>query len=42
MKGMTNKELKTLLEILADLIEAKAATVKEAAEIIRKSADKLK
>ena len=33
--GMTNVEFNTVLEMLAQLIESKAATVQEAAEIVR-------
>ena len=37
MEEMTNTELNTLLELLAQLIEAKAKTPAEAAEIVRKA-----
>lgn len=37
MEEMTNAELNTLLELLAQLIEAKAKTTAEAAEIVRKA-----
>ena len=37
MEEMTNAELNTLLELLAQLIEAKAKTPAEAAEIVRKA-----
>ena len=33
--GMTNDEFNTVLEMLAQLIESKATTVQEAAEIVR-------
>lgn len=33
--GMTNMEFNTVLEMLAQLIESKATTVQEAAEIVR-------
>lgn len=33
--GMTNTEFRVLLEMLAQLVESKAKTVEEAAEIIR-------
>lgn len=36
-KGMTNAQLNTLLETLAKLIEAKATSVTEAAEIVREA-----
>ena len=36
-KGMTNKQFDTFLETLAKLVESKAKTVEEAAEIIRKA-----
>ena len=36
-EGMTNAELNAFLETLAQLIEAKATTPEEAAEIIRKA-----
>lgn len=39
---MTQAELILYLETLAELIEAKAASVQEAAEIIRDKAEKLK
>lgn len=39
---MTQAELILYLETLAELIEAKATSVQEAAEIIRDKADKLK
>lgn len=39
---MSNRELATLLETLADLIEAKAKTPEEAAQIIREKAENLK
>lgn len=35
--GMTNAEFNAFLETLAKLVESKADTVKEAAEIIRNS-----
>lgn len=38
---MTNAELKALLNTIAQLIEAKATTVEEAAEIIRRIKDDL-
>ena len=34
-EGMTNAEFDAFLETLAQLIEAKAATVKEAADLVR-------
>ncbi len=34
-EGMTNTEFRVILEMLAQLVESKADTVKEAAEIIR-------
>lgn len=37
MKEMNNKQLNTLLETIARLIEAKATTVEEAAEIVRQA-----
>lgn len=37
MKEMNNKQLNTLLETIARLIEAKAVTVEEAAEIVRQA-----
>lgn len=37
IEGMTNKQFDTFLETLAKLIESKAKTVEEAAEIIRKA-----
>lgn len=40
--NMTQAELILYLETLAELIEAKATSVQEAAEIIRDKADKLK
>lgn len=40
--NMTQAELILYLETLAELIEAKAETAKEAADIIRDKADKLK
>lgn len=36
-EGMTNSQLNAYLETLAKLIESKAKTVEEAAEIIRKA-----
>lgn len=36
-KGMTNKQFDAFLETLAKLVESKAETVEEAAEIIRKA-----
>ncbi len=39
---MTQAELILYLETLAELIEAKATSVQEAAEIIRDKAEKLK
>ncbi len=36
-KGMTNKQFDAFLETLAKLIESKAKTVEEAAEIVRKA-----
>ncbi len=38
--GMTNAELNAFLETLAKLIEAKAATAKEAAQLIREAKTK--
>lgn len=35
MQGMTNQQLNTLLETLAKLIESKATTPQEAAQIVR-------
>ena len=35
LEGMTNAEFDAFLETLAQLIEAKAKTVEEAAEIVR-------
>ena len=35
MDGMTNAEFNAFLETLAKLIESKAASVEEAAEIVR-------
>ena len=35
--GMTNAEFNAFLETLAQLVEAKARTVEEAAELIRQS-----
>ncbi len=35
MDGMTNQQLEKLLEMLAQLVESKAKSVEEAAEIIR-------
>ena len=35
MEGMTNAEFNAFLEPLAKLIESKAATVEEAAELVR-------
>ena len=35
MEGMTNAESNAFLETLAKLIESKAATVEEAAELVR-------
>lgn len=40
--SMTQMELIVWLETLADLIESKAATIQEAAEILREKAKKLK
>lgn len=40
--NMTQAELILYLETLAELIEAKATSVQEAAEIIRDKAEKLK
>lgn len=40
--NMTQAELILWLETLAELIESKASTVQEAAEIIRDKAEKLK
>lgn len=37
IEGMTNNQLNAFLETLAKLIESKAKTVEEAAEIIRKA-----
>ncbi|MCI8632533.1 MAG: hypothetical protein HFE64_03490 [Lachnospiraceae bacterium] len=37
MEGMTNAEFNAFLETLAKLIESKAKTVKEAAELIREA-----
>ena len=37
MEGMTNAELNAFLETLAKLIECKAKTVEEAAELIREA-----
>ncbi len=39
-EGMTNAEFDAFLETLAELVEAKAKTVEEAAEIIRKKKSK--
>ena len=39
---MTKSELVVLLEVLADLIEAKAKTPEEAAQIIRDKIEKIK
>lgn len=36
-EGMTNAQLDAFLETLAKLVESKAKTVEEAAEIIRKA-----
>ncbi len=36
-EGMTNAEFNAFLETLAQLVEAKAQTLEEAAEIIRKA-----
>lgn len=36
-QGMTNAEFKAFLETLAKLVESKAKTVAEAAEIIRQA-----
>lgn len=36
-EGMTNAEFNAFLETLAQLIEAKAGTLEEAAEIVRKA-----
>lgn len=38
--GMTNAEFTAFLETLAQLIEAKAKTVAEAAELVRKAKPK--
>lgn len=38
--GMTNAEFNAFLETLAKLVESKAKTVKDAADIIRKSKTK--
>lgn len=35
--GMTNAEFNAFLETLAQLVESKAATVEEAAEIVRQA-----
>ena len=35
MEGMTNAEFNAFLETLAKLIESKAVTVQEAAELVR-------
>lgn len=35
MDEMTSQELNQFLEVIAELIEAKATTVQEAAEIVR-------
>lgn len=40
MNGMTNAQLNTFLETLAKLIESKAQTVSEAAEIVREAKTK--
>lgn len=40
MEEMTNAEFDALLETLAQLIEAKAKTVEEAAEIVRSKKSK--
>jgi len=40
MNGMTNAQLNTFLETLAKLIENKAQTVSEAAEIVREAKTK--
>lgn len=37
IEGMTNNQLNAFLETLAKLVESKAKTVEEAAEIIRKA-----
>ena len=37
IEGMTNNQLDAFLETLAKLIESKAKTVKEAAEIVRQA-----
>lgn len=34
-EGMSNQQLNSLLETLAQLIEAKAVTIEEAAKIVR-------
>lgn len=36
-KGMTNKQFDAFLETLAKLVESKAKTVQEAAELIREA-----
>lgn len=40
-EGMTNAELKLLLETLADLLESKAKTPEEAVQILRAKAKAL-
>ena len=42
MSQMSKSELIVLLELLADLIEAKAKTPEEAAKIIRDKLDQIK
>lgn len=37
IEGMTNNQLNAFLETLAKLVESKAKTIEEAAEIIRKA-----
>jgi hypothetical protein len=40
MSGMTTREFRSFLEILAQLIEAKAKTPEEAAQIVREAKPK--
>lgn len=42
MGKMSNTEIIVMLELIADLIEAKAKTIDEAVEIIRKKAADIK
>ena len=39
-KGMTNKQFDAFLEVLAKLVESRAATVEEAAQLIREAKTK--